>query len=117
MKDSFESILNDNSSLIEFQERLFKPIFGFDDLITAHREASSIYKLKNLQNTPMFILKTKDDPVIGHDSESLNVALDNPNILVGETNYGGHLGYSEGITNRRQFHCQPIISFMNAFKL
>lgn len=64
----------------------------------------------------MFILKSKDDPVIGPNSVNNELALNNPNILIGETNFGGHLGYFESFLDRKQFHCQPIISFMNAFK-
>lgn len=64
----------------------------------------------------MFILKAKDDPVLGPGSVKNDIVLNNPNILIGETNYGGHLGFFESFSNRKQFHSQPIISFMNAFK-
>ena len=48
----------------------------------------------------MFILKTKDDPVLGPLSVNNEMLLSNPNILIGETNYGGHLGFFEGFTDR-----------------
>ena len=64
----------------------------------------------------MFILKSKDDPVVGPLSVNNDIVLENPNILIGETEYGGHLGYFEHLSNRNQFHCKPILSFMNAFR-
>lgn len=44
------------------------PIFGIKNLKLAHREASCNHKLKNMDKTPMFVLKTENDPVIGPNS-------------------------------------------------
>ena len=43
----------------------------------------------------MFILMAKDDPVVGPKSICTEVILQNPNLLMGITEGGGHVGYFE----------------------
>ena len=47
-----------------------------------------------VKNTPIFVMKSGNDPIIGDtiDEEKL---LENDNIVLGKTKYGGHLGFYE----------------------
>ena len=96
------------------EERLYKPIFGIPDLQSYKREASGIYKVKNI-TTPLLILKSHDDPIIGWDEKDIQMILENPNIVLATTKYGGHIGYYESYLSNEQFQNKPIINFFEYF--
>ena len=43
----------------------------------------------------MLVLKSDNDPIIKDNGIDEEVLLQNPNVIVGKTKYGGHLGYYE----------------------
>lgn len=44
---------------------------------------------------PTLLLMAKDDPIIGEEAICYEFVNRNPNLLLGVTNRGGHLGYFE----------------------
>ncbi|MCC7460522.1 MAG: alpha/beta fold hydrolase [Proteobacteria bacterium] len=84
----------------------FMSIRGFDSNFTAKRNgfssAEEYYKksspteFEKIQNR-ICIIHSKDDPIIGHE-ELLKVKnLNKPNIEINLTNYGGHVGFYQGL--------------------
>ena len=49
------------------QEKLFMPILGISDLDSYKKEASGIFKIKDIKNTPLLVMKAENDPIIGWD--------------------------------------------------
>ena len=91
----------------------------FDRIESMHEEklhASAINRIDRIQNIPLFILKAENDPITGPDGIDEERILENPNVILGKTKYGGHLGYFESFTNSNQFHNEPIFMFLNSFR-
>jgi len=42
-----------------------------------------------------------NDPIIGNECIDEDRALKNPNIILGKTNYGGHVGYFQNFFDTR----------------
>ena len=54
---------------------------------------SAINSIDKIKNTKVFIIKSMNDPIIGSYCIDEDRVLRNPNIILGKTNYGGHVGY------------------------
>lgn len=84
----------------------FSSIRGFDSNFTAPRNGfssaeeyyfeSSPHQLEKIQNR-ICIVHAKDDPFIDHQDLEKLKSLNLPNIDVNLTNYGGHVGFYQGI--------------------
>ena len=90
--------------------------FGYDDMDEYHKENSCIHYLKDIK-VPFFQLNTRDDPIIHHSVlERFDVAS-NPNLLLGTTKCGGHIGYlTSDLGGIRQWFTDPVFEYFNAIK-
>ena len=72
-----------------------------------------MHKIKDI---PILVIKAENDPIIGkYGIDDLKLSSI-PNVVVGKTQYGGHMGYYEKFSNCKQFHNIPIVMFLNAYK-
>ena len=62
----------------------------------------------------MFLM-AKDDPIIGEKAIAREVCENNPYVLLGVTNKGGHLGYFESMLSSRQWFTEPVFEFLKQF--
>ncbi|KAH3688909.1 hypothetical protein WICPIJ_000082 [Wickerhamomyces pijperi] len=76
----------------EFDSTFTAPIYGFGTAFDYYRTASSVNRLLSVQ-TPMLIINSTDDPVVGVVSIPVAEAEVNPFLILAKTNIGGHLGY------------------------
>jgi predicted alpha/beta-fold hydrolase len=52
-----------------------------------------------------------DDPFIGHKIGA-DAFLENPNVVLATTKYGGHIGYQENIFRYEIWIMKPLIVFL-----
>ena len=69
--------------------------YNITDLDQMRYEASGIHKLDQIKKTPLLILKSSNDPIIQENGINEDVILQNENIILAKTKYGGHLGFYE----------------------
>lgn len=82
---------------MEDLDRLFTlPIFGYKDYDSYLHDASCKRLLYNVK-VPVFYLNAEDDPIIITGSYPIKEMKTNPNILIGSTVCGGHIGYLTGL--------------------
>lgn len=89
---SEEKIYAKYHSTPEFDGAFTAPTYGFGSAYDYYRKVSSVNKLLQVQ-TPMLIINSTDDPVIGVDSIPVAEAKANPYLILAKTNVGGHLAY------------------------
>jgi abhydrolase domain-containing protein 1/3 len=92
--------LRKSRHLIDIDSHITSKTFGYGDVKTYYDRASCIHRIPGIK-TPTFFLMAKDDPIIGEKAIDSSVCENNPYILLGVTNKGGHLGYFESITTSK----------------
>ena len=79
-------------TMIDFDNLMTGPLFGFSGASEYYREASSVRRLKNI-SIPTLALSAKDDPVSGDLCVPYTEAQHNPHVYLSSTTHGGHLGW------------------------
>ncbi|QLL30858.1 hypothetical protein HG536_0A06730 [Torulaspora globosa] len=79
-------------SVIEFDNLYTAPCLGFASALDYYKEASPVNRLPNIK-IPTLIINSSDDPVVGSEAISHEQVSANPNVLLCETDLGGHLAY------------------------
>jgi len=83
-----------STTLSALDTYLMKHLFGDSkEAAELQREASAIHKMKRIRNTPILVLKAYNDPLIGKEGIDEQKLLENKNVILATTKYGGHLGY------------------------
>jgi len=98
----------------EFDEMVTIKVNGFKNLDEYYHRTSSYYEIPHIK-TPTFMMMAEDDPILGINQIDYKHFLSNPNILLGVTSNGGHLGYAESIYSTRQWFVEPIFEFLSAY--
>lgn len=80
--------------MIVFDDKITAPSFGYGDVDNYYYKASCYHDMEKVK-TPTMILMAEDDPLIGKKSICYDIAKKNPNLVMGVTRRGGHLGYFE----------------------
>lgn len=75
-----------------FDEMFTSKCIGFETALEYYKAGSSINKLPNI-SVPTLVINSHDDPVIGNENVPAEKAIENPHILLLETDIGGHLAY------------------------
>ncbi|XP_012559199.1 phospholipase ABHD3 isoform X1 [Hydra vulgaris] len=88
------------TTIREFDDVFTAKTFGYPSHEEYYTESSLILKpLENIK-IPMLFLNAKDDPFSPGESIPLEAIKNNPNMALILTDYGGHIGFVEGLTVR-----------------
>lgn len=87
-------------TITDYDEEITSKMFGFGTAANYYDKASCIHRVPTIR-TPTFFLLAWDDPIIGSESIDLEISTANPNVIVGITSKGGHLGYYESAFSTR----------------
>ena len=82
----------------EFDDALTAPLHGFAGVMDYYEKSRSGNFLPGIQ-IPTLLLRSLDDPFFADDVEWVTKA-NNPNLITGFTQHGGHVGFMEGLANR-----------------
>lgn len=78
--------------MAEFDSLFTAPALGFKDAMDYYQHASSVNRFTKIA-IPLLSINSADDPVVGADHIPTTYLDQNPNVLVCETDLGGHLAY------------------------
>lgn len=79
-------------SLVDIDERITAPAFGFGNAANYYRTQSALQYLERIQ-VPTLLICSSDDPMIPIDSYHTEASSRNPSIQQWITAHGGHLGF------------------------
>ena len=65
---------------------------------------------------PTMFLMAENDPILGRNNIDYKECAKNPNVLVGVTRSGGHLGYFESPSSTEQWFVHPVLEFFEKFR-
>lgn len=98
--------------MVDLDHHLTLKIFGYTDYETYLHDASCKRLLYNIK-IPLFFINAEDDPMIGTNSYPIQEVKRNPNLLLGTTKSGGHIGYLTGIRDCYQWFVEPVYEYFN----
>jgi len=61
-------------------------------------------------------MNAKDDPIVGSLAIDYDIFKNNPNVVLGTTNRGGHLGYRESAFSSELWYMKPVLDFLDAHR-
>lgn len=96
----------------EFDSMFTAPALGFKDALDYYKHASSVNRLTNIA-IPLLSLNSMDDPVVGSDHIPKTYLDQNPNVLMCETDLGGHLAYLQ--SDGDSWATRQICNFFDKF--
>jgi len=111
---NLEECIKKAKTHIEWDDMITFKVYDFKNRKDYDHRSSCFYDIPNIK-TPTFILTTEDDPILGINHLDSNHILKNPNILLGVTSNGGHLGFVESIFSTRQWFVEPVFEFLSAY--
>jgi predicted alpha/beta-fold hydrolase len=79
-------------SVMDIDDRITAPSFGFGDAANYYRTQSALRYLEGIR-VPALLIHAKDDPMVPFESCQSEMALRNPQIEQCVTDHGGHLGF------------------------
>jgi predicted alpha/beta-fold hydrolase len=100
-----------STGFVEYESRIVA-ISGQPTLDEYCRLSSSQNHIPQI-TIPTMILQAEDDPITGGKALDREVCRNNPHILLGITEKGGHCGYYQNIFSSRQWFVKPIFEFLN----
>lgn len=96
----------------EFDSAFTAKALGFKDAYDYYQHASSLNRFKDI-TIPLLSINSTDDPVVGADHIPTSYLDANPNVLVCETDLGGHLAYLQ--TDGDSWATRQISNFFDKF--
>lgn len=111
-KENLKKAYNFKSTL-EFDSTYTAPGLGFNSALEYYHAAGSIHRLPSIR-VPTLIINSKDDPVVGEASIPVKVAKENKNVILCETDLGGHLSYLD--SNKDSWATKQISQFFDKFE-
>ncbi|MDX1566330.1 MAG: hypothetical protein R3223_00925, partial [Longimicrobiales bacterium] len=82
-------------TLRSFDEAATAPIHGFESAQDYYSRSSSAVFLSHI-DTPTLLLQSRDDPFLPETALPEEAIRDNPHLVAGITERGGHVGFVEG---------------------
>ncbi|CDW88437.1 ymr210w-like protein [Stylonychia lemnae] len=107
--------LQEINTVTAYDHHITSKVFGYGTRDNYYDKASSIHKVPHI-DVPTFVLFAKDDPVIGEGSIDYEICKQNPKILLGVTDHGGHLGYFETFMSTQQWFVKPVFEYLSKIK-
>jgi len=94
--DMLEYIEQNESTVLDIDNNITAPLFGWKDRDDYYRTSACYHRIPSIE-VPSLFMNAIDDPIIGERAIDYEVFKANPNVVLGTTRYGGHLGYHEDI--------------------
>ena len=82
-------------SLRAFDDAATAPLHGFLDAAEYYHQSSSMHYLGGVE-IPTLLLQSRDDPFLPPGSLPWEAVAENPNLIPGFTEAGGHVGFVQG---------------------
>ncbi|CCF59849.1 hypothetical protein KAFR_0I00680 [Kazachstania africana CBS 2517] len=98
--------------LVEFDNVFTAPSLGFSSGLEYYKAASPLNRINNVK-IPLLVINSTDDPVVSEHSIPKAYLDENPNVLLCETDLGGHLAYLE--SSGDSWVTKQIADFFNKF--
>jgi len=89
-------ILTQVTGITEFDRHFTCKLWQFPDPETYYAKHSCADYLEHVRQ-PLLLLNALDDPLVTHEAIPYNLTQHNDNIILATTEYGGHLGWCEGV--------------------
>ncbi|OQS03902.1 serine protease family S33 [Thraustotheca clavata] len=89
------NLLEQASTLTEYDEIYSRHVFGYETPMDIYRDASSTAYIKDIA-IPMLCVSSDDDPICTNTAIPYNECRENPNVMLAVTHTGGHLGFFTG---------------------
>lgn len=80
------------TKIVEFDDMFTAPCLGFSSGLEYYKEVTALNRTQNIR-VPLLAINSKDDPVVGNVAIPQAYLDKNPNILLCDTDLGGHLSY------------------------
>ena len=90
-------------------------ILGYNNPEEYYYESSTYVELKNLNDFPLFIMSSRDDPLVTPLVIPMNIVKQSKNKIVMLTDKGGHASYICGYTKLWLWFPKPVLEFINYF--
>jgi predicted alpha/beta-fold hydrolase len=78
--------------VLDIDNNITAPLFGWKDRDEYYRTSACYHRIPSIK-VPSLFLNAIDDPIIGERAIDYEVFKANPNVVLGTTRYGGHIGY------------------------
>ena len=88
----FDKVWNGSTTIYEIEDAFNRVYYNRTDHVQLQIETSGIHHLEKVKNTPILVLKSQNDPIIG-DTIDEDKLMQNANIVLAKTRFGGHLGF------------------------
>lgn len=99
-----------NSSTVrEFDGRIVAPMCGYRDSHEYYTAATLHVKPVDKINVPLLCLNAADDPFAPEDSIPYDLLCRCPNVAMVLTQYGGHVGFTEGLFPRGAGYMEKVV--------
>lgn len=97
----------------DFDDRFTAPINGFKDAADYYKQCSSLQFLPGIQ-TPTLFVNALNDPFLTPQCFPKDIANANPNLFFEMPEYGGHVGFAEGLPNGNYWSEERAYTFISA---
>ena len=98
-----------SSTVREFDDRIVAPMSGFKDGSEYYAAATLHDKPVDKINVPLLCLNAADDPFAPEDSIPCDLLSRCPNVVMVLTQYGGHVGFTEGLFPRGAGYMEKVV--------
>ena len=98
-----------SSTVREFDDRIVAPMSGYKDSNEYYTAATLHDKLIDKINVPLLCLNAADDPFAPEDSIPCDLLCRCPNVVMVLTQYGGHVGFTEGLFPRGAGYMEKVV--------
>ena len=112
--DLKERIESTKPSLLNFDDTITAPFFGYEDREDYYNKASCVHRIPNIR-IPTLFMNALDDPIVTHKCIDYEVIKNNPDTVVSTTKHGGHIGYCTSSFNLDVWFMEPALAFLLAY--
>lgn len=98
---------------IEWDDEVTFKVYGYKTREEYYQKASCWDQIPKI-TVPTFILLSLDDTILGINHLDQDVCTNNPNVMLGVTKRGGHLGYFESVFATEQWLVKPVFEFLKS---
>ena len=100
--------------MLEFDDKIVSRLFGYSGMDEYYDKSSCIHVVHQIK-VPTLFLNALDDPIIRGCYLDINKFKSNPNLILGTTQYGGHMAYNEHFLTLDSWLILPIFKFLDSF--